>query len=243
MTTARRGPGRPRAVAAAAGTDAREQILDAAAALFLTNGYAATGTREIAAAAGLRPASLFYWFARKEDILVELLDRTVTPALAVSDVTRRRAAGPDVGLFALARSDVLNLCSGEHNLAALQLLAEARAEPFAAFWARRAELRSRYRELLVAVDQAGRLVPPTVDLATDIVFGTVESVITWFDRVGAVPADVAADVVATTVVRGVVARAGSVRRLRAGADRLVAEGAGACSVGAPRRRTDPRARG
>ena len=220
MTTAKRGPGRPRLSPAAVGTDAREQILEVAARLFLAHGYAATGTREIAAAAGLRPASLFYWFGRKEDILVELLDRTVEPALAVSDAMRRGALGPEVGLFALARGDVRNLCSGTYNLAALQLLAEARAEPFAPFWARRAELRGRYRDLLVAIERADRLVPPSVELATDIVFGAVESVITWFDRGGEFAASAAADAVALTVVRGVVARPMSAGRLRSGADRF-----------------------
>jgi AcrR family transcriptional regulator len=212
--------GRPRAAGTGAG-DAREEILTVAAALFAAGGYAGTGTREIAAASGLRQASLFHWFARKEDILAELLDRTVAPALAVSDASRVADAGADVRLYALARNDVANLCSGPVNLGALQLLPEARAPAFAGFWARRAELRDRYRELLGELARTGRLAGDDPELATDVVFGLVESVITWFDRGGTVPADRVADAVALAAVRSVVQRPGAPARLRTGADRLV----------------------
>ncbi len=221
---ATRGPGRPRLRPAPAGTTPREEILTAAAGLFTEQGYSATGTREIAAAAGLRPASLFYWFPRKEDILAELLDRTVTPALAVSDRLGSHAVAADVALYVLARGDVRNLCSGVHNVAALQLLPEARGETFAGFWAQRAELRSRYRRLVSRLGREDRLAVRPVELATHVAFGTVESVITWFDRSGSTTPDAAADAVALSVVRGVVARPAAPDRLRVAAARLGAAG-------------------
>src|SRR4051794_26097197 len=102
--------GRPRASAVAVTGDPREQILDVAARLFARQGYAATGTREIATGVGLRQASLFHWFSRKDDILAELLDRTVAPALAASDALRDPEIDPVVRLYALARRDVRTLC-------------------------------------------------------------------------------------------------------------------------------------
>lgn len=151
---------------------------------------------------------------------MELLDRTVAPALVVSDAVCNDACTPDLGLFALARSDVRNLCSGVQNLAALQLLPEARGATFAPFWARREELRARYRELVEAIDAADRLMLPTVELATDVVFGAVESVITWFDRRGPVTPAAASEAVALAMVRGVVSRPASLRSLCAHADRV-----------------------
>ena len=51
--------GRPRATGEPAG-DSRQDLLDAAAALFIDHGYAATSTRAIADRAGLRQASLYH---------------------------------------------------------------------------------------------------------------------------------------------------------------------------------------
>jgi AcrR family transcriptional regulator len=107
---------------------------------------------------GLRQASLFHYFARKEDLFAELLDRTVSPALSATAWLMHHPGRPEVRLYALAHHDVTNLCGSRHNLAALQLLPEARAARFAQFWAKRSRLRGRYRSLQRDADRAGRLV-------------------------------------------------------------------------------------
>ena len=117
-------------------------------------GYAATGTREIATMVGLRQASLFHYFARKEDLFAELLDRTVSPALPATAWLMQHPGRPEVRLYALAHHDVTNLCGSRHNLAALQLLPEARDRPL-----RRTSgpsgraLRGRYRSLIKEADR------------------------------------------------------------------------------------------
>jgi AcrR family transcriptional regulator len=200
--------------------DTRESILDAAAELFATRGYAATGTREIAAVVGLRQASLFHYFARKEDLLAELLDRTVAPSLAATDWLTSASGRPDARLYLLARHDVANLCGRRHNLAVLQLLPEARAERFASFWAKRSELRARYEALIEEAAEAGLLIDLPVDSLTHVVFGAVEATMMWFDRSGSATPDDVADSVAVTAVRGVLARPGSAELLRKAAHRL-----------------------
>ena len=47
----------------------RGRILDAAAVEFARSGYSATSVRDIAAAAGILPGSMYYHFASKEDLL------------------------------------------------------------------------------------------------------------------------------------------------------------------------------
>lgn len=47
----------------------REPLVDAAAKLFATKGYAATSTRDIAAAVNMQPGSIYYHFKSKEEIL------------------------------------------------------------------------------------------------------------------------------------------------------------------------------
>ena len=52
----------------------RKNILDAAATLFRENGYSTVSLRAIASAAGMKAGSLYYHFASKEAIVVEVLN-------------------------------------------------------------------------------------------------------------------------------------------------------------------------
>jgi AcrR family transcriptional regulator len=218
-----RGPGRPRATPADHPADTREEILAAAAALFTAQGFAATGTREIASHAGLRQASLFHYFPHKDDLLAELLDRTVTPALAAAAWLDNAGAAPEVRLYALARQDTRNLCSGPPNLAVLQLMPEARRVRFADFWAKRARLRGRYRALIEEAAKAGNALDVPVDTLTDMVFGAVEATMTWYGVDPDLGPDDVAEVVASAAVRGILARPPTPGRLRRAGDRLLAE--------------------
>jgi AcrR family transcriptional regulator len=56
----------------AAQPSTRERILDIALELFTENGYDKTSLRDIAERLGTTKAALYYHFARKEDILLEL---------------------------------------------------------------------------------------------------------------------------------------------------------------------------
>lgn len=53
--------------------DGRARVLAAARALFLERGYMAVSMQEIADAAGMRKASLYYHFRDKEDLFVEVV--------------------------------------------------------------------------------------------------------------------------------------------------------------------------
>ena len=137
--------GRPRADPRTSTAEPQEEILEAAADLFATVGYTAASTRAIAEAVGLRQASLFHYYPRKETILSELLDRTVRPTLELTRRLDDAELGPEATVWVVAERDVTNLCRGTHNLGALQLLPEARAEQFAWFWRRRDRLFAFYR--------------------------------------------------------------------------------------------------
>jgi AcrR family transcriptional regulator len=144
--------GRPRAVPDAAPELApREQILLAAAALFTEQGFGGTSTRAIAQASGIRQASLYYHFAGKDDILAELLDRSVRPS---AEMARRleSAVGDDpwaaaAALHTLAEADVTLLAAVPHNIGSLYLLPEVRDQRFDDFRAQRAALQATYGRL------------------------------------------------------------------------------------------------
>ena len=61
----------------------REAILDAAEALFAERGLTGAGMREIAAVAGLTPASLYNHFRGKDALYEAVLARTLTPLLEI----------------------------------------------------------------------------------------------------------------------------------------------------------------
>jgi AcrR family transcriptional regulator len=170
--------GRPRVVPKELVGDVREEILAAAAALFESDGYSSTSTRAIGVAVGLRQASLFHYFARKEDILTELLDRTLRPTLDLAERMSLESLDADAALWMLTREDVANLCLGPHNLGALQLLPEVRGPQFGWFWRRRRQLFKEYSSQ-ISRGIAAKLLPYADSWATaDLVFGLVESVIT-----------------------------------------------------------------
>jgi AcrR family transcriptional regulator len=170
--------GRPRADPRELSNSVSEEILAVAAGLFETYGYTATSTRDIALEVGLRQASLFHYFARKQDILGELLDRTLRPALELSDRIGLGDYDADTALWLLVEADVSNLCQGPYNLGALQLLPEARDPQFNWFWRRRRQLFKVYEEQIRRGINTGLFPRADVTNTPDLVFGLVESVIT-----------------------------------------------------------------
>lgn len=168
------GRGRPRLEQSRRpGKTAREEILDAAAELFTTHGYSNTSTRAVADAVGMRQASLYHHFATKDDILDALLAGTVDAPLVLAADLLAQPSPAAPRLHLLVVTDVTQLCGSRWNLGALYLLPELRVDRFEGFRARRATLRSHYRELArqVIVECDG-----PVD-ADDLPFRLVESVI------------------------------------------------------------------
>ena len=182
MPTDRRG--RPRLVAARRpGDSARDEILDAAAELFTTVGYAATSTRRIADSVGIRQASLYHHFAAKDDILDALLAGTVDHSVALAAELLAEGGPAAPRLHTLIVADTTQLCGGAWNLGSLYLLPDLRVERFTAFRRRRGELRGHYRELSRAViaEQGG---PADAD---DLPFRLTEAVINRRSDDGACP--------------------------------------------------------
>ena len=116
--------------------------------MFVSQGLAATTTRQIAERVGIRQASLYYYFAGKDEILLELLTESVRPSLRVAAWLESRCRDdPAAGLYALALIDVATLTQAPHNIAILYLMPEVQAGDFASFLAERAQLQAVYGRL------------------------------------------------------------------------------------------------
>lgn len=126
----------------------RQQILDAAAHLFTTQGYSATSTRNIAEEVGIRQASLYYHFPGKDDILLELLMQSVAPSYEFSRTIIRQHHSEDMpadeALYRLTSFDAKLLLDSGSNIGMLYLLPEIQNERFSQFHERRESLRMSY---------------------------------------------------------------------------------------------------
>jgi AcrR family transcriptional regulator len=76
------------------GAETRERILDVAQELFTQRGYDKTSLRDIAERLGITKAALYYYFERKEDILVELHLRLHAMGTSLLDELEAAPDGP-----------------------------------------------------------------------------------------------------------------------------------------------------
>jgi AcrR family transcriptional regulator len=76
------------------GSETRERILDVAQELFTAQGYDKTSLRDIADRLEITKAALYYYFARKEDILLELHRRLQVLSAGLLDELEAAPDGP-----------------------------------------------------------------------------------------------------------------------------------------------------
>lgn len=164
---------------------ARRRILDVAAQQFRSRGYAGVSVRGIAAATGLRAASLYYHFPTKDDLVLAVLDtgiETVHEAVeealaglptAAPAATRLRAAMVAHLQSLLAQSD--------YTSANVRIFGQLPA----AVRDRHRPVRRRYEALwdrLIAEGRAAGALRTDVDpvLLRNVFLGTLNAALEWF---------------------------------------------------------------
>src|SRR5579864_6742896 len=86
-----------------------ERLFDTAATLFWEKGYAATTTREIAAAVGIQQASLYYHIPSKEDLLYQLYVSSLEQLMVDVQAAVDGAGDPLERIRVLARAHLATL--------------------------------------------------------------------------------------------------------------------------------------
>jgi TetR/AcrR family transcriptional regulator, cholesterol catabolism regulator len=102
-----------------------ERLFDIAAALFFEKGYAATTTREIASAAGIQQASLYYHVSSKEDLLHQICVSSLEQLLADVRAAVAAVADPVERIRVLARTHLRTIL--KHQIRHVTMLNELRA--------------------------------------------------------------------------------------------------------------------
>ena len=195
------GRGRP----AAKAEEKRREILRLAEGAFRELGFAGAGMREIAAAAGMRPGNLYYYFRGKDELLYFCQKQALTRLIEEARAVLAEPAPAAERLKRLVESHV-RLLLEETGGSAANL--EFRSLPPA----RRAEIatqRDRYERLLRgeiargARDGSFRRVDPK--LATLAILGAANGTVVWWRPDGPLrPAEIAASF-ADLLVGGLVA--------------------------------------
>lgn len=183
----RRARGRPRKTADERDDgNRRQELLRAAAGLFRRQGFAATRTRDIAAAAGMRSGSPFYHFESKETLLAAVMLEGMQRAL------RQQAAAPVAPdapppqrLRALVRSHFDVLLGPDSDFIPVMLYEWRSLSP-----AQRAEvnaLRQQYEAAWVPVLQAlhaSEALRGDPSLARLMIFGALNWSVQWYQARG-----------------------------------------------------------
>jgi len=178
------------------GQVSRRLILEAAAALFREKGYAAVSLREIAMAANMKTASLYYHFESKEALVEAILTLGTQGALAAArqavsalgegadPVDKLRAAFTAHARFLLEEQDFAS--------ANLKILPQAPPALRERHVRQDRELGDFVAGIINEIAAAGRLGPgvdPT--LLRMLCFGALNWSISWFDPKGRTPTEIA----------------------------------------------------
>ena len=164
----------------------RVALLAAAASLFRRQGFAATTTRDIAAAAGMQSGSPFYHFKSKDALLFAVMEEGMRTALSRQRAVVQASGHADLPPRAQLRQLVqvhFDVLLGPGNDFVPVMLYESRS-----LQARQrklvAQLISEYESLwmpvLVALHASGQLRAP-VGLARLLILGALNWSVQWFD--------------------------------------------------------------
>ncbi|MFI5473416.1 TetR/AcrR family transcriptional regulator [Streptomyces cacaoi] len=82
----------------------RQKIIDTAAGLFARQGYAATSVNDLGRAVGLAKGALYYYIDSKENLLIEIQSRVMSPLLSRAREIAALDADPLVRLRLLSES-------------------------------------------------------------------------------------------------------------------------------------------
>lgn len=212
------GKGRPRVSVAAPSDDPRRDILAAAARLFRQHGIAGASVREIAQEAGLRKASLYYYFPSKQDIVHAMAEDVLVPALALQKRLSAAALSEAARLYLYLRRDVLQLCSAPYDCTWLIAQGDLGDEKMQAYWQEREKLLRWLAARVKSGIAKDEFLPLDVRTAAQALLAATEGASAWVDRANERKSVRQADELASLMLRGLLAPGKTVADVKAEAE-------------------------
>ena len=194
----------------------RLEILRAAGREFRTHGFAATGMREIAAAADLSPANLYNYFRGKDEILFFCQDNALDRLIANLDRTRRTRSSPTEKLRAVIVFH-LHCVLDEVEGSAAHLLTNSISAPLQKrLLAKRDRYEQGVRQVIATGTRSGEFVDADPALAARLILGALNSTLLWFNPQGPLTTEDLAEHFATYLIQGLCKGRASAQRTRSG---------------------------
>ncbi len=182
----KRARGRPRKTAGERDDGNRRlELLGAAAHLFRQNGFAATSTRDIAAAVGMHAGSPFYHFKSKDALLYAVMQEGMRAAIARQAGALQRLpakAPPLLRMRCLIRAHFDTLLGPGNDFVPVMLYERRSLSDLqrAALDSLAAEYESAWTPVLRALHACGQLRAP-VKLSRLLILGALNWSVQWFD--------------------------------------------------------------
>ncbi len=185
----------------------RERVLDAAARIFREHGYAATTLNDIADAAGLKTASLYYHFGSKEELVEEVL--RIGTTLVLEAVKSRLAQLPADASFrdrlkvaVHAHLDTL-LSLTDYTSADIRIIGQVPADVRARVWPLREEYGEIWQGLLQFGKQTGAVrTGADLGLMRMLILGTLNYATEWY-KPGRKPVSAVAEEATAMILGGI----------------------------------------
>jgi AcrR family transcriptional regulator len=183
-----------------------QSIYRAAVRLIFERGYHGTSLRAVAGEVGLQMASLYYYFPSKQDLLMQIMRRTMGDLTATVERAIADAADPKERLRAAIRAHIL--FHAERREEAFVVDAELRAlvpANYAVVVATRDQYEQLFAEVLRDGAEQGRFRVPDAKLAVFGLMAMCTGVAVWYRPNGRLSLEQIADIYTDLFLRGVLA--------------------------------------
>jgi AcrR family transcriptional regulator len=173
-----------------------DALLDVAVRVFLERGYDGSSLDQVARAAGITKASIYYHARGKEELLLRGAGRAFDALFAVLEKEPEAAKGPALSRLkhVILRTIEVTIAMTPEVALLLRVRGNTRAER--RILERRREFDRLMADLIVAA-QKEKSIRSDIDarLATRLLFGMLNSITEWYRREGALHAPEIADAV------------------------------------------------
>jgi AcrR family transcriptional regulator len=201
-------------------SDPVEQIVREAGRLFGEQGVAATTMTQLAHAVGLRQSSLYYHFARKEEVVAALVARAnVVPLELIRRIERDGGSAP-AKLYRYVRADTIALCDLPFDINEIHRIAARDREGFADYWSERRTLERRVARIVRGGVEDGSLRAVDARLTALTLLSNDEGVQNWFRLTSRPSPRTIGTALAELSVGGLLAPGGDLDSVRAEAEEL-----------------------
>ena len=175
-----RRAGRPRRDGRVVVGDPTDEVLRAASTLISELGVGGTTMSRIAAASGLGPSSLYYYFRSRDEIVAALVARANVVPLDLIDRLTKDSGSIPAKLFQFVAGDVEALCLLPFDINEVHRIAARDRDRFADYWKERARLERKLAALIRQGIDGGHLRPVDAPLVAVTIMSNDEGVQNWF---------------------------------------------------------------